>query len=86
MASYKIAIKASAVKELEALPKKDCARVATRIRGLAREPRPPGGEKLSGDDKYRIRQGDYRIIYAVDDAGLTVTIVRIGHRSEVYGG
>ena len=86
MASCKVAIKASAVKELEVLPKKDCARVAARIRGLANEPRPPGAEKLSGDDKYRTRQGDYRIIYAVDDGEHTVTIVKIGHRREVYRG
>jgi mRNA interferase RelE/StbE len=84
VASYKVAIKASAAKELEALPKKDCARVAARIRGLANEPRPPGAEKLSGDEKYRIRQGDYRIIYAVDDGEHTVTIVKIGHRRDVY--
>lgn len=84
MASYRVAIKASAAKELEALPKKDCARIVAPIRGLANEPRLSGVEKLSGDEKYRVRQGDYRILYVVDDAGLTVAIVKIGHRREVY--
>lgn len=84
VASYRIAIKASAAKELDALPGKDCARVAARIRGLANGPRPPGAEKLSGDDNYRVRQGDYRIVYAIDDRGFTVTIVKIGHRREVH--
>jgi mRNA interferase RelE/StbE len=62
----------------------DLARVTKRIEGLAADPRPPGCEKLSGQDRYRVRQGDYRILYEVDDPGLVVTIVKIGHRREVY--
>ena len=84
MAGYDLRISASAAKELDALRKKDCARVTARIRGLANEPRPPGAEKLSGDDKYRVRQGDYGIVYAIDDMGSAVTIAKIGHRREVY--
>jgi mRNA interferase RelE/StbE len=84
VASYSLLIKASAAKELEATPKKDRTRLAARIRGLAATPRPPGSEKLSGEEKYRIRQGDYRILYLIDDASSTVTIVKIGHRREVY--
>ncbi len=57
---------------------------AARIGGLAATPRPPGSEKLSGQEKYRIRQGAYRILYLIEDAGSTVTIVKIGHRREVY--
>ena len=83
MASYSLLIKASAAKELEATPKKDRIRLAARIRRLATTPRPPGSEKLSGEEKYRIRQGDYRILYLID-ASSTVTIVKIGHRREVY--
>ena len=84
MASYSLLIKASAAKELEATPKKDRIRLAARIASLAFTPRPPGTEKLSGEEKYRIRQGDYRILYLVEDAKLTVTVVKVGHRREVY--
>jgi mRNA interferase RelE/StbE len=56
----------------------------TRIRGLADDPRPPGSETLSGEDRYRLRQGDYRVIYAIDDDRRIVEIVKIGHRREVY--
>ena len=84
MASYKILIKPSAVKELEALPRKDRQRVVSRIQGLARTPRPVGCEKLSGSDRYRVRQGDYRIIYSIEDVELVVLVVRVGHRRDVY--
>ena len=84
MASYKLRIKSSAAKELEALPKKDRKRLVSKIQGLAAEPRPPGVEKLSGQEKYRRRQGDYRLLYAVDDADAAVVIVKIGHRRDVY--
>ena len=66
------------------MPTKDRQRVATRIGSLAENPRPIGVEKLSGDDKYRIRQGNYRILYEIIDTDLIVTVVRIGDRREVY--
>ena len=84
MASYKVLIKPSAAKELEALPQKDRRRIATKIQHLASEPRPAGTEKLSGQEKYRLRQGNYRVLYSVDDAQLAVTIVKIGHHRDVY--
>jgi mRNA interferase RelE/StbE len=84
VASYKLLIKPSAVKELEALPLKDRRRVVARVRGLSGTPRPPGCEKLSGLDLYRVRQGSYRILYAVQDAEHVVVIIKIGHRREVY--
>lgn len=84
MASYRLFVKPSAAKELEALPPKDRKRVATKIRGLASEPRPAGTEKLSGQEKYRLRQGNYRVLYSVDDAQLAVVVVKIGHRRDVY--
>ena len=84
MASYKLLIKSSAAKELEALPAKDRSRIVARIEALAGNPRPPGSEKLSGEEKYRLRQGDYRVLYSIQDASATVTIVKIGHRREVY--
>ena len=82
--SYSLVIKTSAERELRALPKEDRRRVVGRARGLAHNPRPPGNEKLSGQERYRIRQGDYRIVYAIDDEARTVEIVKIGHRREVY--
>ena len=84
MASYRLLIKPSAAKELEDLPLKERRRVATRLQRLASHPRPTGAEKLSGQDKYRLRQGDYRVLYSVDDAAFIVVIVKIGHRREVY--
>ena len=84
MASYRVLIKPSAVKELERLPAKDRKRVASRITSLAADPRPPGADKLSGHEKYRLRQGDYRILYAIDDADVTVLVVKVGHRRDVY--
>jgi len=84
VASYSIEIKRSAAKELAALPKQDRSRIITRIRALAREPRPVGCEKLSGQERYRIRQGDYRILYEIHDLVLIVMVVKIGHRHDVY--
>ncbi len=84
MESYKLTLKQSAAKELESLPHRDLVRIVSRIQALADNPRPPGGEKLSGQERYRIRQGDYRILYEVNDARQAVTVVKIGHRREVY--
>lgn len=84
MASYSIRIKRSAAKELAAIPPKDLRRLVARIRSLGEDPRPNGSEKLSGADRYRIRQGDYRVVYAVDDAARLVEVVKIGHRRDVY--
>jgi mRNA interferase RelE/StbE len=84
VASYKLLIKPSAAKELEALPKKDRQRIVAKIRGLSVEPRPPGCEKLSGHDLYRVRQGNYWLLCAVQDVDLLVVIITIGHRREVY--
>lgn len=84
MASYSLLIKPSALKELEAVPLKNRRRLVTRIEGLAANPRPHGCEKLSGLEQYRIRQGDYRVIFGVDDEVRTVVVVKIGHRRDVY--
>jgi len=84
VASYKLEIKRSAAKELGQLPTKDRARIVARIQPLAERPRPAGAEKLSGQERYRIRQGDYRILYEVDDALQRVVVVKIGHRRDVY--
>jgi len=84
VASYRLLIKPSAAKDLEALPLKDRKRIVAKIQRLGSNPRPDGAEKLSGQDKYRLRQSDYRVLYSIDDTQATVVIVRIGHRREVY--
>jgi mRNA interferase RelE/StbE len=84
VASYNVVVKRSAARELEAIPLKDRRRIVARIRDLATDPRPPGCQKLSGEEKYRLRQGDYRILYEITDRELVVTVVRIGNRRDVY--
>ena len=85
MARYSVAIKPSAKKELLAVSnKKDRQRIVRRIEALAEDPRPRGCEKLSGYDRYRLRQGRYRIVYEVRDETVLVVIVRIGHRRDIY--
>lgn len=84
MASYRLLLKPSAAKELEALPKQDRRRIVEKIASRSSEPRPPGCEKLSGHDHYRIRQGHYRILYEIQDANLVVVVVKVGHRRDVY--
>jgi mRNA interferase RelE/StbE len=77
-------IKPSAARELEALPRKDRARVAAKIAALANLPRPVGSEKLSAQEQYRIRQGRYRVVYAISDTEKMVVVVKVAHRREVY--
>ena len=84
MASYKLLIKRSAAKELEAVSQKERGRIVARIEALAANPRPPGCEKLSGEEKYRVRQGDYRVGYGIDDGKKEIPVVKIGHRRDVY--
>jgi mRNA interferase RelE/StbE len=82
--SYSLEVKRSAAKEIADLPKSDCQRVVAKIQLLASDPRPHGCEKLSSAEKYRIRQGDYRILYEIDDSTKRVIIVKVGNRKEVY--
>lgn len=86
MAEYRLLIKTSAAKELDAVgAKADRQRIIDRVRDLASDPRPQGSEKLAGyADRYRVRQGSYRIIYLVDDERREVTIFKVGHRKDVY--
>lgn len=84
MAAYSVLITRSAEKEIERLPVDLRRLVVRRILALADDPRPHGSQKLTGEDKHRIRQGDYRIVYTIEDAGVTVTVVRVAHRSDVY--
>jgi mRNA interferase RelE/StbE len=82
--SYSVHLKSSAAKEIEALPRKDRARIIERIRTLSEDPRPAGSTKLSGREVYRIRQGDYRIVYAVDDQDRVVMVTGVAHRRDAY--
>lgn len=84
MAKYRIEIKKSAQKEIQALPKKDAQRIVQTIQKLSANPRGPDSKKLSGQERYRVRVGNYRILYEIADAVLLVTVVRVAHRREVY--
>ena len=84
MASYRLLIKSSTGKDFEALPKHDRRRIVATITSLSSDPRPPGCEKLSGHDQYRIRQGNYRILYEIQDMDRVVVVVKVGHRRDVY--
>ena len=84
MASYELVFRKSVAKDLRAFPNLDVKRIMKRIRALADDPRPSGCEKLSSLERYRIRQGAYRIIDEIEDRRLVVLIVKVGHRRDVY--
>lgn len=84
MASYRLVIKKSVAKDLRKIPNQDVTRILSRIRSLSDDPRPAGAEKLSGEEKYRLRQGNYRILYSVNDTEICVVVVKVGHRREIY--
>jgi mRNA interferase RelE/StbE len=85
MGRYRVFIKPSAVREIESIAdKKQRQQIVGRIEALSEDPRPPGCEKLTGREQYRVRQGTYRIVYAIEDDRLVVYVVKVGHRSSVY--
>jgi len=84
MESYKIVIKKSAAKEIERIAKNDRIRIIEKIKSLAQNPHPTGSKKLSGQEKYRMRQGNYRILYQIIDDELIINVVKVGHRQDVY--
>lgn len=84
MAAYNIFFKRSVEKDFESIPKKDLKRILDRIEMLAEDPRPSGSEKLTGQERYRVRQGQYRIVYSIQDKELTVWVVKVGHRKDIY--
>lgn len=84
MAGYSVYFRESVEKDLRTIPKQDPRRIIRRIEALAKDPRLPGHEKLTGHERYRVRQGQYRIVYSIQDEALTVWIVKVGHRKDVY--
>ena len=84
MAAYKILFKKSVQKDFNSIPKKDLNKIIDRIKLLGENPRPPGCEKLTGQQRYRLRQGRYRILYSIQDDELTVWVVKVGHRKDIY--
>ena len=84
MAEFEIYFKESVWKDLKKIPQKDLRNILSRIKSLSDDPRPPRCEKLTGQERYRLRQGKYRIVYSIQDIELTVWVVKIGHRKDVY--
>ena len=84
MARYELRFKPSVAKDLRDVPPADVRRILARIETLQDEPSPPASEKLSAQERYRLRQGHYRILYTVSDAEVVVEVVKVGHRRDVY--
>lgn len=84
MAEYEIFFKESVWKDLRKIPKSDLKKILSRIKKLGEDPRPTGCEKLTGGELYRIRQGSYRLVYSIQDNKLTVWVIKVGHRKDVY--
>jgi mRNA interferase RelE/StbE len=84
MAGYEILFKESVYKELKSIPKIDLKKILLQVEQLADDPRPPGCRKLTGFELYRVRQGQYRIVYSIQDNKLLITVVKVVHRKDVY--
>jgi len=84
MGEYKAYFKDSVEKDFRVIPKKDIKKILQRIKSLTSDPRPSGCEKLTGQERYRVRQGRYRIVYSIQDTELTIWIVKVAHRKDIY--
>jgi mRNA interferase RelE/StbE len=84
MGEYKVYFRESVEKDLAGIPKNDLKKIFQKIEGLGENPSPSNSEKLTGQDRYRVRQGRYRIVYSIQDRELTVWVVKVGHRKDVY--
>lgn len=84
MGRYSLEFKRSVARDVEGIPKRDLKRIMDRIEALRDDPRPPGCVKLSGQEYYRVRQGNYRIVYEIVDDWLVVVVIAVGHRRDVY--
>jgi mRNA interferase RelE/StbE len=83
MGGYRVVFRKSVAQDLRRIPKRDLRRILATIESLSEEPRPFGSEKLSGKERYRVRQGSYRIIYEINDDEVIVVVVKVGHRKGV---
>ena len=84
MARYELVIRPSVQKDVNRIPSGDLKKILSRIERLRDDPRPEGSVKLSGLEYYRVRQGNYRIVYEIQDGRLVVIVIKVGHRKEVY--
>ena len=84
MGRYSLQIKQSVAKDLRAIPKKDVRRILKRIESLQDDPRPRGCEKLTNQERYRVRQGRYRVLYEIQDDILVVCVIKVAARSQAY--
>ena len=84
MAAYELMIRPSVRKDVKKIPGPELRKILDRIETLRENPRPPGSVKLSGKEYYRIRKGDYRIIYEIQDEVLVIIVIKIGHRRDIY--
>ena len=84
MGKYKLQIKKSAEKELRKIPKKELIKIINKIQNLSEDPHPVGSIKISNQEKYRLRIGNYRVLYKVEDNILTIFIIKVGHRKDIY--
>ena len=84
MAAYKLFFKKSVQKDFDRIPEKDLKKILSRIKALSDNPRPSGCEKMTGQERYRLRQGRYRILYSIQDDELTIWVVKVGHRQNIY--
>jgi mRNA interferase RelE/StbE len=84
MGRYKLVFRKSVTRDMRQIPNRDLRRILATIDALSEDPRPAGVEKLSGQERYRVREGDYRVVYEISDDEVIVVVVRIGHRKDVY--
>jgi len=84
MELYRVIVKQSVAKDLRQIPKKDVKRILAAIQTLAKNPRPPQSKKLSGQERYRLRQGNYRILYSIEDENLIICVIKVGNRRDIY--
>ena len=85
MGKYEVLLRQSVLKkDLARMPKVAVRRIMETIRTLSDNPRPDGVRKLSGQERYRVRRGDYRIVFSIQDHAQTVWVVKVGHRRDVY--
>jgi mRNA interferase RelE/StbE len=84
MGKYRVIFRKSVAQDLRSIPNRDLRKILTTIESLSEGPQPSGVEKLSGQDRYRIRQGNYRIVYEINDKEVVVVVVKVGHRKDVY--